>query len=142
MEFDIHSDMHGAVAVPAAAITSDTTTVGVIIDTDKYGGLEFLASSGNWTDGAFALIVEHGDVANLSDAEVVPAAELLGTPAPIGADNTVSRVGYVGGTLADGTYAKRRYVRLSIVSTGTTTGSLMQALAILRIPMHGPVADQ
>ena len=142
MEFDLHHEMKPLVALRAAAIITDTDTDGIIIDTLGFNGIEFAAFTGDWTDGAFATQIEHADAANFSDGEIVAAGDLLGTPGVLGADDAVARVGYIGGTVASGDYEKRRYVRLTIVSTGTTSGSIIGGLAILGIPMHGPVADQ
>lgn len=142
MEYDLHHDVNGLVALNQQTIATDTTTNGNWIDTAGFNAIEFFTFLGNWTDGAYALTVSHADESDQSDAETVPAADLLGTPASLGADNAINRVGYIGGTLADGSYAKRRYVRLNVVSTGTTSGSPIGAVAVLGIPDHGPVADQ
>lgn len=143
MEFDLHHGMKALVALTVAEIATDTDTDGIIIDTLGFNGIEFIAFTGDWTDGAFAMQIEHADVIGFTGSEIVPAADLIGTPGSLGADDVAARVGYIGGTLADGTYAKRRFVRLTIVSTSTgATGSFIGGIAILGIPMHGPAADQ
>lgn len=142
MEYDLHHEQKGEIALQAALISTNTTTVGAIIDTKDFGGIEFFVFAGVVVNGAFNVLIEHGDDAGLSDAETVPAADLLGTPAEIDTTDDIRRVGYIGGTLADGTFAKRQFVRLSIVSTGVSTAAVIGALGNLGIPKHGPVADQ
>lgn len=134
MEYDIHSRQKGEIALDVAAIITDTTTVGNIIDTKDFEGLEFYAFLGDWTDGAFALILEDGDDSGLSDAATVSADNTIGVAASLGADNALTRIGYGG---------KKRFVRASIVSTSTSSGSDgVGAVAVLGIPKSVPVADQ
>jgi len=135
MERDLHNNIDDRVALNAAAISTNTTTVGNIIDTNGYESLEFLIQSGNITDGAYALLLEEGDDSGLSDAAAVAADEILGALTGFVAadDNAVKRVGSIG---------KKRYQRLSIVSTGVTTGvNFMSAVAVLGHPKHAAVAQ-
>lgn len=135
MEYDLHNNVNAAMALKEAAITTDTTTVGEIIDTAEFGSLEFIISSGTITDGAYALKLEEGDDSGLSDAADVPAADILGDLVGFVAadDDAVKRVGSIG---------KKRYQRLSIVSTGTTTGAdSIGAVAVQGNPRSMPVAN-
>lgn len=135
MEYDGHNNIDDLVALDSAAISTDTTTVGNIIDSVGFESLEFLVHAKTITDGAYALLLEEGDASNLSDAAAVPAEETLGALTGFVAadDDTVKRVGSIG---------KKRYQRLSIVSTGTTTGvDIMGAIAVLGHPKHKPVAQ-
>ncbi len=137
MEFDLHSNVKGVNALDEAAITTDTTTVGNIIDTLDFESLEYFIHAGSViTDGAYALLLEEGDDSGLSDATVVLADETLGALTGFVAadDDAVKRVGSIG---------KKRYQRLSIVSTSTTTGvDSMSAIAVLGNAKTGPVAEQ
>ncbi len=136
---DIHNQMRQLLARNVAAITSNTTSAGNIIDTQGFDAVEFLVFSGARTDGSYLPLIEHGDAANLSDAVAVPDAELLGTnittgqeaAATIAAANAATRIGYIG---------TRRYVRLSIVSTGVTSGATLGAIAVLGMPRLAPTA--
>jgi hypothetical protein len=132
--FDLHHQVEQRTALAIAAITTNTTTAGIIIDTANYTALEFLLIAGTVTDGAYAVSLEHGDDSGLSDAAAVPAAETLGDADIAAADDDASkRIGYIG---------KKRYVRLSIVSTGVTTGvDGVGAIAVLGGASHQPVAD-
>lgn len=135
MERDLHNNVNAVMALNEAAITTDTTTVGEIIDTLGYESLEYIIASGTITDGAYALLLEEGDDSGLSDAAAVPTAELLGDLVGFVAadDDTVKRVGSIG---------KKRYQRLSIVSTGTTTGAdSIGAVAVQGHPKHAAVAN-
>lgn len=127
---DLHSNILQKVALNIQAISSDTTTVGNIIDTRGFQSCEFVNISGTITDGDYALLIEHGDEANLSDAAPVADADLIGTEAAASFDaddddNKALRVGYIG---------EKRYVRASLVSTNTTSGGTLGVLAILGHP--------
>ena len=135
MEYDLHSNVKQVVALNAAAVSSDTTTVGNIIDSAGFESLEYVVQSGTITDGAYALLLQEGDESNLSDATAVSSDETLGVLTGFVAadDNVAKRVGSIG---------KKRYQRLSIVSTGTTTGAaFMSAVGVLGHPKSGPVAE-
>lgn len=133
MENDLHNNVDDRMALNPAAIGSSTTTVGNIIDTLDYESLEFVVAMGTITDGAYALVLEEGDDAGLSDAAAVSSDETLGALTGFVAtdDNTTKRVGSIG---------KKRYQRLSLVSTGVTTGvNMASAVAILGNPKSAPV---
>lgn len=134
MEYDQHNNVNAAVALDITAIGSNTTTVGNIIDTLGYESIEFVALSGTLTDGAYAFKIEDGDDSALADAADVDSALILGDLTGFAAtdDDAVKRVG---------TIAKKRYVRLSIVSTGVTTGGTIGAVAVQGHPKRGPVAN-
>lgn len=134
MEYDLHSNVNGAIGLAVQNITTNTTTAGAIIDTAGYESLEWFITSGTITDGAYALVIEEGDDSGLADAAAVSADETLGSLTGFVAadDNTVKRVGSIG---------KKRYQRLSVVSTGVTTGGTnFTATAVLGHPHHKPVA--
>lgn len=130
---DIHNNLEAVIALNTAAIVSDTTTAGEIIDMQDRDGCEFVVQSGVITDGTYTILIESGDVANLSDAVAVSDTYLLGTEGafgtPIGSpltgvSNEINKVGVKA-------HHGKRYVRLSIVSTGTSTGGTMGAIAML-----------
>ncbi len=130
--FDLHNNVFGVVALVNSEITSDTTTLGAIIDTAAFEGLEFLLQSGTITDGTYAISLQDGEESNLSDAAAVDSELVLGSEdaAFVAADDdTVKRIGYIG---------KKRFVRLSIVSASTTTGGEFSSVALLASPHHAP----
>ena len=135
MEKDLHSNVKTLIALAVQDITANTTTVGAIIDTLGFESLEYSAMSGTITDGAFAFKLEDGDDSGLSDAADVPAANILGVLTGFVAadDDSVLRVGSI---------SKKRYQRMSLVSTSTTTGGTnFAAQAVLGHPKTAPVAE-
>jgi hypothetical protein len=132
--FDIHHQVIQRLALGITEITTDTTTVGVIIDTAGFTILELLVISSILAGGVYTSILEHGDDSGLSDAAAVPVDEVLGSAVftSSGVDNfKVKHIGYIGG---------KRYVRLSIVSVGAISGTL-GALSVLGGSSHQPTAD-
>lgn len=131
--FDLHHNCDVANALNSQTISSDTTTNGVIIDMQGYHGLEFILKSGTITDGAYTVALQHGDDSGLSDAAAVDADEVLGSIAFADTeDNVAKRIGYIG---------KKRYVRMNVVSTGTTSGGVFDGVAVQFSPFSAPVAD-
>lgn len=131
-EYDLHSNVLGEIALAVQDITSDTTTVGAIIDTKGFESIEFFVTSGTITDGAYALVLEEGDDPALADATVVPVDNILGSLTGFIAanDDTVLRVGSIG---------KKQFQRLSLASTGVTAGGTnFTALAVKGNPKSAP----
>jgi len=134
-EFDLHSNVKQEVALDSQDITTNTTTVGNIIDTVGFESIEFVIQSGTITDGTYAFKLEQGDDSGLSDAADVPAELVLGvlTGFVSADDDTALRVGSIG---------KKQFQRLSVVSTGTSTGGTkFSAVAILGHPKTAPTAE-
>ena len=133
---EIHNDIAKDVALNIAAISTNTTTNGVIIDTQAYDAIEFAMQSGTLTDGAYTPLIEDGDDSGLSDAAAVVDAELTNTEASAAFaaadDNKIKSIGYLGG---------KRYVRLSVISTGVTTGGTLGATVLKGRPSHLPVIN-
>jgi len=131
---ELYSSYKVSNALDTQAITSDTTTVGDIIDTAEYGSILFAIQSGTLTDGTYTVLIEEGDESNLSDASAVDDADLTNTEASASFastdDNTVNKIGYVG---------SKRYVRLSLVSASTSSGGTLGAIAIQGSPTTAPV---
>lgn len=125
---DLHNNIEIRRAISPVSVSDNTAQVGQIIDTADFDALEFLISTGSLADAdaTFAVAVDHGDVANLSDAAAVPASQLLGTLAAAGftfaADDSVRRIGYNGG---------KRYVRLTITPANNASAALLAAIALL-----------
>jgi hypothetical protein len=124
---DLVSNIKSSVALNAAAIASNTTTNGVVIDTKGFDQLAFVIQSGVLTDGSYAVKLQHGDVANGSDmvdAGVDNQQPSAGVTFAATDDNVVKKLGYRGQT------ALKRYVRVVITSTGVTTGGTLAAQAL------------
>jgi len=135
MEKDLHSNVKTSIALAVQNITTNTTTVGAVIDTLGFESLEFSIQSGTITDGTYALLLEEADVVGFTGSTVVPTANILGVLTGFVAadDDSVLRVGSIG---------KKQFQRLSIVSAGTTTGGTnFSAQAILGNPKTAPSAE-
>ncbi len=122
---DLHNKIKVGVALNISAISTNTTTAGAIIDKRGYRSVEFIIMSGTLTDGTYTPLIEESDNADLSSSNAVADADLLGTEAAAALiateDNTTKKVGYIGG---------KRYVRMSVVSTGVTTGGTVLGVAL------------
>lgn len=128
---DLHNQVDERVALNIQTINTDTTTDGVIIDTQGYESLEFILQAGVITAGVVSPVLNDGDDSGLSDAAAVAAAFRLGALTVLDTSNTTVRVGYVG---------KKRYVRLSALSA-TSANLLAGAVAVLSNPRSAPVAQ-
>lgn len=123
-------------ALDIQTIDSDTTTAGDVIDTKGYESVTFLAQTGTVTDGDYAFNVQVGNLANGSDMADASAEELIGSEpnfADDTDDNAVARVGVI---------TDKRYVRVQVVSTNTTSGALIGATAVLGHPHVAPTDAQ
>lgn len=134
---ETHNTQFPNVALDQQQITTNTTTVGNIIDIQQepgFNSLEFFILSGVLTDGAYVLLLEHGDDPALSDAAPVPDDDLTNLESTAdfadSDDQTAKRIGYVGG---------KRYVRPSIVSSGVSSGGFFTIMALLGHARTAPV---
>ena len=108
------------------AISSDTTTVGAIFDTADYElGFSVFISAPVWTDGTYTLKLEESTDSGMSGAVDISSSKLIGSlPA-------VSALTADGGELGKvGVFSNLRYVRVSVVSTGTTTGATVNVTVV------------
>jgi len=118
-------------ALNIAAITANTTTAGNSIDTKGFESITFSVELGARTDGSFLPLIQDSDD-NINFVDVVDQF-LIGTEAEalLNSANTIKSIGYVG---------KKRYVRLSLVSSGVSSGATATATAILSDAYSNPVA--
>ena len=133
MERDLKSSVSVASAFDSATISSDTTTTGNIIDSQGFESLTFSILPGTITDGAYTVIIEDGEEANLSDAAVVSSELIIGSLPAF--DNTESNT-----AKAFGTVGKKRFSRISIVSTGTSSGGVFSATVVKGHAAQRPTA--
>lgn len=133
-----HIEVRRAIS-PAAATTDNTAFVSQIIAMAGFTQLAFAIALGALVDAdaTFTVLVEHGDEADLSDAEAVPDTGLTGTEASAGfdfsADNKVRKIGYVG---------SKPYVRLTVTPANNTGNVFLSAVAILSGARYAPTAAQ
>lgn len=123
---DFHNPISVVNALNGATIATNTNTDGPTVDLQGFDSCELIARSSAWTDGAYALQVLESDASG-SGFAAAPAASVLGGSPSIGAANTVAKIGYIG---------TKRYVRLRIVSTATTSGAHLSGTAALARQRH------
>ena len=122
---DIRSNLEIQPAFISAAISTDTTTAGAIIDTANYDdGIMFVVSCTAYTDGTYTPLIQDGDNSSLTDAAAVADANLIGTEAGA-ALTAVTAAGDILPTI--GVFGTKRYIRFSWVSTSTSSGATVQA---------------
>lgn len=121
---DIRNQLKPLIALEPQSIATDTTTVGAIIDSAHYDGGVMLTLLANWTDGLFVPLIEQssqanfgGDVSDVDDANLIGDVETGQEADSSFAADGIKSLGVVN--------QPKRYLRLSIVSTGTTLGALM-----------------
>lgn len=125
---------------PVAALTNaDTPFVSQILDTKGLKGAVFVILIGANTDAdaTFAVLVEEGDAANLSDNVAVDDKWLNGTELLAGFtaaddDNEVRKIGYHG---------NKRYVRVTVTPSGNGAGSAFVAGVWVTEPLDKPSAS-
>lgn len=128
---DLHNNIDPKRAIsPQAARTDNTPIVSEILAMAGAEAAELIIQLGANTDAnaTFAVLIEHGDAANLSDAVAVPDAQLLGTEALAGFtaaddDNKVKKIGYAG---------DKAYVRATITPSGNDSGNIFLSATWLR----------
>lgn len=120
------------------SVADNTALVGEIIDRKGFESLTYLIATGSVGDAGaeFTVLLEEGDVSNLSDAAAVADVNLLGTEALASFiqtdDNKCFKLGYLG---------TKRYTRLTITPTNNATAALIGAVALLGHPASAPTAN-
>lgn len=117
------------------ATRTNGTANGVAIDRMVNGGMQdavVVVLTGTITDGSHAVSLEDSDDGSTGWA-AVPAAQLQGTlPTVLAAnDDTVFEVGV---------FSTRRFLRVTVVTTGATTGGLFGAGIMLGTPRFSPAS--
>lgn len=117
---DLNSCTTAVVGLTAAAVSSNTTTNGAVIDLADAGGVLFVVNAASYSgDRVFTGTITVGNAVDLSDG--VAATDLQGSVVL-----SAAGVGKVGVRLNG-----FRYARLNLVSTGTTGGATVSAAALL-----------
>ena len=129
---DLKNEIKIVNALNIASITTNTTTAGVEVDTQGFESVTIEVITGARTDGTVTPLLQESDVAGSYSGSVADE-DLIGleADAALSVLNSRSRFGYAG---------KKRYVRLSLVSTSVTTGLTAGGSAILGNPKSAPVA--
>lgn len=154
-QFDLHNIVKSASALNIQNISTDTTINGNVIDALGFDAFELVIQTGNDLDATTVFtpaIYESDDASFVAGVTLVPAQYLIGTtnvtgerPSygvatdPIG-DATFVGVAKRNMTARIGVLNKKRYVRLSMITTLKTTGGTIGATAILGFPQMAPTA--
>ena len=137
---DLHNNVRAKVVVePIAVGTTGTGQTGSVIDTQGYGGVEFVCSYGaiTATDAVFTVVVTEGDVtgtmtsvadADLLGTELLAGVAAIATRVDGSSEKVTKRVGYKGG---------KRYVQANVSST-VTAGTPVSISAVLHSPNVAP----
>lgn len=134
----IHYETQVKRAISPVSVSDNTAQVSQIIDTALYDACEFVIATGSIADAdaTFAVLVEDGNDAALSDAAAVADEFLLGTETEAGFrfddDNEVRKIGYIG---------SKRFVRLTITPSGNASAALISAVALLSLASVSPVVQ-
>jgi hypothetical protein len=119
------------------SVADTTAQVGQIIDHQGFDKAAYLILTGSIADAdaTFTVLLEEGDVANLSDAAAVADADMVsqtnGTAPETAAafqfddDNEVRKLAYIG---------SKRYTRLTITPVNNASAALVAAVCVLRDP--------
>jgi hypothetical protein len=119
--------------IPFVAISSDTTTVGAIIDLQNVDRALFNIFTFTVTDGDYEFQLFHGDESDMADEAEVDATDVLGTIPNYTADtddNKVETFEYI---------VRKRYARIKIVSTNTSTGVNAIGGSVLKRSLKQPI---
>lgn len=124
------------IALTTQVISSDTTTASSIIDLQGYESCQVAIITGTITDGDYTLTVQDGDDSGLSDAASVdstliihPSGQTALPSFDSADDNVVKRFGLVN---------HKRYIRVNIVSTNTTSGGTFTILVMKELASSRP----
>lgn len=141
---DLHDSITAITCIKPVAIgTTGTGQAGKIIDTQGYGGVEFLLAYGaiTATSAVYTPIVKEGDVTgtmtSVADGDLlgleVTAGVAATTPRASGVSmNVVKRIGYKGA---------KRYVQLFKLSSTITAATIVAVVALLHSPNVAPTSN-
>jgi len=123
---DLYPEGGLASNVPISNIASDTTTVGATIDALGFAELLLVLFSGTLTDGDYDYDFYHGDESDMSDEAAVASSDIIGGSLPDWEDHTADDNKVV--TVA--VRCRKRYFRIKIVSTNTSSGGYLGAIVL------------
>lgn len=134
--------------IPPQSVADNTPVLSSIIDMQGFDEASFLIGTGTVGDpnATFAVLMEHGDAANLSDAAAVPDEELISQDLAVAPetaagfqfddDNEVRKIGYRG---------PKRYARLTVTPSNNDSSpalaAFVTALAVLERASSLPVTQ-
>lgn len=135
MRSTLYSQVHVVPALAQASRTANATVNGTTVDTGLFGNdfkvVLFAIQAGAITDGSHAFAVQ--DSADGSSWAAADSVLVQGSaPTLVAAsDDAVHYLGYI--------VANRQYVRLTVTTSGSTSGGVFGAVAVLGQPSSTPV---
>ena len=124
--------------ISPVSVADTTAQVGQIIDRAGYQSVTYVIATGSIADAdaTFTVLLEEGDVSNMSDAAAVADADMIGTEVlaafQFDDDNECRKLGYKGA---------KRYTRLTITPVANASAALLAAVAVLGHPAQAATAN-
>lgn len=123
----LHGNSVSAKALAIGTISTDTATNGTAVDTALYSNnfrdVKFVVLSGAITDGSYAVTVEESDSSGSGYGAVATELVLGSLPTFTGSDDNVVK--------EFGVRPTKRYVRIVVTSTSTSSGGVLSAVAVM-----------
>lgn len=123
--FDMHNTTKFSRALSPVSVGDNTAQVSQILDTAGFSKNEIAILTGSLADAdaTFAVTLDEGNAANLSDASAVAAPDLVGNYAAasfvFSDDDKTFKLGYKGA---------KRYIRATITPANNTGAALLAAV--------------
>ena len=134
---DTFHDLDLAIALAGQTISSNTDTEGASIDTSENESVTFVMSVGPYNDGTYELTIQEADDDGTGNPDTfadADAADILGDDATPSLDAAgFLKVGYRGA---------KKWVRVVVTSTSTTSGASVSCVAVLGHGRYMPYATQ
>lgn len=134
---DLFNRINPKPAIAPVVVVDNTAQVGSVIDRQGAESVTYVINTGVLADAdaTFAVRLDEGNAANLSDATQVADIDTLGTQTgesfTFAADGACFKLGYTG---------SKRYTRLTITPANNTGAAPMSAFAILGHVALGPTS--
>jgi hypothetical protein len=113
MQKDLYNNVKTEIALKLQTISSDTTTVGEIIDTQDFESGKIALLSGTITAGDIIIAeIQESDASDMAGETAIPSDRLIGSFTLLEAadDDTVAEVGFV---------TIKRYVRITVTTANS-----------------------
>ncbi len=140
---DLHNNIKQKMALDPVALGATGANAGRIIDTKGYTGVEFILLYGAITTTGTVVtpVLSEGDATGSLTS--VADTDLIGTEALAGLAASTDRTSGSGKLVAKrlGYKGNKRYVKLNMNGTGTTSAGIIAATCLLFNPEAAPVAN-
>jgi len=140
---DIHNTMFQETIMVNENIISDTVTLSTIIDTVKFYGHEFLITGNEILDGEYVISIQEGNEVDdeatptvITDGATADSEDILATLSnltlTVAETGLTTRLGYIG---------VKRWLRVEITSTLTSSGGTFNVLSVQENPRKAETED-